>query len=147
MAKPGRRRQKQQNYHQFGVRDPYSIASPFEAFLAPLLGLHPQSHRGPVATLSEVEDQRYFHPEQDDRPLRSSRRSSVTPKSLPARGPRAARAKLYSPVNLVMGFPAPRTVAVCIRRKVRDEVLHALKKTGRGSGRPRRYNRNSTIRC
>lgn len=38
-------------------------------------------------------------------------------------------------------------VSVCVRRKQRKEVLHALRKTGRGSGRPRRYNRYSQVRC
>lgn len=38
-------------------------------------------------------------------------------------------------------------VAVCVRRKQRKEVLHALRKTGGGSRKPRRYNRYSQVKC
>lgn len=150
MPKSGRRRHKQQNY-SYGVRDAYAIASPtFEAFLEPLNGLHLQSFRDPVATLSEVEDHRYFYPGQDDSRARSSRRSHVTPQLLPSRARARARArgvKLFSPSHQVMGFRAPLRVAICVRRKVRDQVLHALGKTGKGSGRPRRRTRFSNVRC
>lgn len=45
-------------------------------------------------------------------------------------------------------FVSPRRVVVCIRRKIRQEVLFALGKTGKGSGGgPKRYNENSDIRC
>lgn len=142
MARPGRRPPRVTRY---GLRDHFSIASPsFEAFFD---GLHGQSLRDPVATLSEVEDRRYYHPEPDDfRPAQSSRRWSVTPKSLPIR--RGKRFRGYSPGPLhVMGFPHPKHVLICVRRKIRDQVLHALGKTGKGSGRPERRNENSKIRC
>lgn len=45
-------------------------------------------------------------------------------------------------------FARPDLVAVCLRRKVRKEVLHALHRTGRGRGKaPRRRNLYSNIKC
>lgn len=44
-------------------------------------------------------------------------------------------------------FARPDLVGVCLRRKTRKEVLFALGKTGRGSGRPRRFNQWSKIKC
>lgn len=43
-------------------------------------------------------------------------------------------------------FETPRRVPVCIRRADRRRVLHALRKTGRGS-RPGRWTAKSYIRC
>lgn len=40
----------------------------------------------------------------------------------------------------------PRNVAVCVRRKDRREVLHALRRVGRGGGR-RRRNEWSDVHC
>lgn len=41
-----------------------------------------------------------------------------------------------------------RAASVCVRRKERKEVLHALKKAGRGGGgRPRRLTDASTVKC
>lgn len=81
--------------------------------------------------------------------------------------PRQSKHKsLSKPAQLVTGFVAPATIqknkplmqaqmqfslpkktTVCVRRGVRKEVLHALNKTGKGSGRPRRYTENSKIKC
>jgi len=47
----------------------------------------------------------------------------------------------------VMAFRNPEKVAVCVRRHERKEVLHALRRVGRGSGRRRRRNEASNIRC
>lgn len=53
-----------------------------------------------------------------------------------------------SVVRLVHYFKDARRTAVCIRRQRRKEVLHAFKKTGRGSGGgQKRYNQNSLIKC
>ncbi|QXP44321.1 MAG: hypothetical protein [Arizlama microvirus] len=87
--------------------------------------------------LSEVEDRRTFHPGgRVNRPPTSPRRRLVKINIKPT---------MHSPV--VQSFHAPSHVAVCVRRKTRDEVLHALKKTGRGSGRPKRFNQFSKVKC
>lgn len=52
---------------------------------------------------------------------------------------------MQSPVR----FAIPRYVSICVRRKMRREVLHAFKlthKSGRGGGK-RRRNAYSGIRC
>lgn len=41
----------------------------------------------------------------------------------------------------------PNKVGVCIRRRTRREVLHALKRTGKGSRSRRHYTANSFIHC
>lgn len=46
-----------------------------------------------------------------------------------------------------MKFSLPKETTVCVRRGVRREVLHALKKTGKGSRSPRRYTSQSNIKC
>lgn len=51
--------------------------------------------------------------------------------------------------QLRLSFSLPKKTIVCIRRKVRRAVLHALQKTGRGGGpqkRPR-WSAASRIRC
>lgn len=83
------------------------------------------------------EDRRTYHP--------------AGPKYRPAESPRRHLVAV-KPVQLftakpVMAFDAPRHVAICVRRKVRDEVLHALGKVGRGGSRKRRRNQNSKVRC
>lgn len=47
-------------------------------------------------------------------------------------------------------FRIPNLVTLCVKRKMRREVLHALKlkpKRGRGRGKPRRRNFWSSIKC
>lgn len=41
----------------------------------------------------------------------------------------------------------PGKVSICIRRKQRREVLHALRRTGKGSRSERKYTPNSEYRC
>lgn len=58
-------------------------------------------------------------------------------------------AKRWRTVSKRVGFHAPWQVIICVRRKRRREVLHALNKTGAGKGRQRRPVRNtfSEVRC
>lgn len=49
-------------------------------------------------------------------------------------------------------FRLPRMVAICVRRKIRKEVLHAFRKTGKGGAKHRRrerakWNEFSLIKC
>lgn len=91
--------------------------------------------------LSDIEDRRTFHPAGPVfRPASSPRRHHVKVKALGTR--------LFGS-RPVMAFDAPRHVMICVRRKVRDQVLHALGKTGRGSrfNKKPRYNPNSKTRC
>lgn len=92
------------------------------------------------ADLSIFEDRRTFHPLQDFRPaLTFGKRSSarVIDRVKPARS--------FRPSNF--HFAVPNKVAICVRRKRRKEVLHALGRVGAGSSRRRRRNYYSDVRC
>lgn len=54
-----------------------------------------------------------------------------------------------SPVTLSsrVQFEHPRRVVLCIRRKVRKQVIHALKLTKKGAGSARRHNEWSHVAC
>jgi len=80
----------------------------------------------------EYEDRRRYHPEGRYRP--------------PAAFLRSARALVAGPAHQI-GFRAPNRVLLCIRRKQRREVLHALKRTGKGARSPRRRNYWSDVSC
>lgn len=93
----------------------------------------------------EIEDRRRWHPEGDSEPAKSARiwRHRLTtvfrqPSSFPG---------TYSPTAEIMAFQAPSKLMVCVRRKERAEVLHALGKTGRVGQRPGRWNSFSRIAC
>lgn len=100
--------------------------------------------------LTEIEDRRSFYPD-DFRPAldiggRSHTLVIHTPKKRKHRDPmRSLRA---FPTHKVQ-FNRPDQVVLCVRRKRRKEVLHALKKTGRGKGKQRRPRRSwhSQISC
>lgn len=89
-------------------------------------------------SLMEVEDGRQWHPLRQDRPAESFRRADrmFTDSVVAFDDRRPSR-----------GFAHPPGVAVCIRRKTRREVLHALRKTGRGGSKKRRYNWKSFVKC
>lgn len=44
-------------------------------------------------------------------------------------------------------FETGATIPICVRRKTRREVLHALSKTKSGKGSPKKRNRWSSIKC
>lgn len=82
-----------------------------------------------------------WHPQQQRRPANAVKRSAarLTIASLPATvgqstGPR---------------FNIPAQIGICVRRKIRREVLHAFSLTHKsgGSGAPRRRNFYSGIKC
>jgi len=87
-------------------------------------------------TLRELEDRRYYQPD----------RSVRAPASL-----KRGHAKIATHItekNLRrVAFANPRYVAMCVRRKIRREVLHALKVAGgKGMRKPRR-NYWSDVSC
>lgn len=91
--------------------------------------------------LSPFEDRRTFHPLRDFRPaLTFGKRSSarVVDKAKPARSISPSR----------FHFAVPNKVLICVRRQRRKEVLHALRRVGRGSSGSRRIrNYYSDVRC
>lgn len=99
--------------------------------------------------LSEVEDNRYWNPDRvpQARSLKTWRNhpqlSPVHPRKRPSAGTRPLRA-IHA-----LTFRSPKFVAVCVRRKSRKEVLHALGKIGKGAGWKKKPRRSywSNIRC
>lgn len=54
----------------------------------------------------------------------------------------------FSRLSSVVAFRNPRKVLICVRRKVRRQVLHALKLRGKGAGaRRHRMSSYSSISC
>lgn len=90
----------------------------------------------PVLPLSSYKipaDRREWHPEGKFRPAGTiSRRDQarIVVKSAPAR--------TRNDISNRVGFAVPKKVSVCVRRKQRKEVIHALRLTGKGSRSPRR---------
>lgn len=98
----------------------------------------------PVADLRPVEDRRTYHPLGPMRPPKTWSGHSVTPVK-----PKFSNKKFQRNLPFGLQFAAPKETLVCVRRKRRKEVLHALKKTGKGAGRRRKPRRNfySWIGC
>lgn len=95
----------------------------------------------------------YVPPPQTDRRFYDPTRTVRRPHSLVSAATRIKAVDHGLPVNKAflghrLAFSIPRLVALCVRRKTRKEVLHALRKTGGGSGR-RRPRRNfwSNVKC
>lgn len=119
-------------------------------------------HRDPVRDLLSIEDRRTWHPEQHTAagvPHRSPRRWNSRIIEIRTRArPKLVRSRLIlqggrrvvrrvAPPVLRFRFERPEAVALCVRRRRRRQVLFALRRTGRGSRSPRRYNRSSSIYC
>ena len=87
--------------------------------------------------LRPLEDRRTRHPERWGRPVMATVRSATRPVVKPSIGPR---------LSARLQFSDPRRVIVCLRRKERREVIHALGKSG-GGNRPRTRKPTSEISC
>lgn len=103
-----------------------------------------------MSDLSEIEDRRRWHPEGEFSPARGySKLSTTLTRSTPnvnRPNPRPKSARLFIS-DLKETFTEPKRVAICVRRQIRKEVLHALRQTGgTGQNRPT-YNANSMVSC
>lgn len=101
---------------------------------------------------TEIEDNRVFHPSGTLRPpmtvlgVPASFEVSYGP-SRPNNSRGVRSPKLFSYLGRPL-FVEPSRVILCVRRSRRRSVLHALGKTGRGSGGGRRHiTANSKLRC
>lgn len=92
----------------------------------------------PYSVLQELEDGREWHPLREQRPAEAFRRSH--------RMFTDSRA-VFNDRRPTREFAHPPGVAVCIRRKTRREVLHALRKTGKGGSKRRRFTWKSFVKC
>lgn len=108
-----------------------------------------------LSLLTEVEDGRRFEPTARAlSPLPGGPTATgygTLPRLLsgaPARLKAAPTPATYHSPPPSIAFADPRSTIACIRRQRRREVLHALRKTGKGSkARKRHRNQNSDIRC
>lgn len=107
---------------------------------------------------SAVEDRRRFHPEKATQPARTTSGHPVKPHkpklavTAVKRGPDGRPMKKKITLRSIpsrLQFAAPKRTIICLKRKIRKEVLHALQRTGRGHGSRRRPKRNaySQISC
>jgi len=93
--------------------------------------------------LLSIEDRRTSHP---DGPVRAPRSTRAFHVNYQLAAPRQNKSNPWD-VPSGIQFEDPSRVLICIRRKQRKEVLHALKKTGKsGQKRPRR-NHYSEVLC
>lgn len=94
--------------------------------------------------LQSFEDRRAWHPLGQAAPARSfsqtRHRLTIPAKSRFFPGPRLSN---------VVGFVNPQRILICVRRRIRREVIHALRFAGRGRGkqRPPRRSEYSSIHC
>lgn len=96
--------------------------------------------------LAETEDRRR-RSTREQRPLQLS--GKPTSRLLPSTGFVKKKSRIYrtADVPVFLKFPTPKSVIICIRRKIRREVLHALRRVGSGGGKKRRRNEWSDIHC
>lgn len=87
-----------------------------------------------LSPLSLYEDRRSFHP------LRSVRPAGVVSR-------RSQRRLIETSTPSTLTFASPRKVLVCVRRKTRRQVLHALNRTGRGARSKKHQNNFSRVSC
>lgn len=120
------------------------IPSPPDAvFLRPLTPTALLRDYTPRSALAEVEDRRSYHPLSPHRPARLLDGNDVQPNVN-----KKPTGKFSRSLPFGLNFADPKRTVICVRRSERKEVLHALKKTGKGKGRrnPRR-GRFSDIGC
>lgn len=95
----------------------------------------------PLASLPNFEDARRWHPSQRLRPQPLPRSFTTTTRT-------ARRLSVGSHLSRLR-FAVPRSVHLCVKRKQRKEIMHALQKAGKkGVGRSKkRRNQWSDVKC
>lgn len=99
----------------------------------------PQEIVFPQTRLFEVEDRRRWSPEEYV-PYKRITGGPVRYKAV------ANRRSAPKEVPMYIGYMNPGSVVVCIRRKIRREVMHALGVAGGRVGPPK-FNESSMVRC
>lgn len=126
--------------HRSHTRDELS------SLVHPVLRL-PTIRLTPPVDLRLLEDRRRADETTDfARPARAMRRGDAQ-LVVPARSSNVRRSAVYDLPSAVQ-FKVPNQVAICVRRKRRKEVLHALRRTGRGARRRKaKWSEFSSVRC
>lgn len=115
-------------------RDAYAVASPVHRLPRPAV------LRLPVQVLPLIEDRRRFDPTISVSRPKSIRQDQAR---LTLRASRAPVKQTKTPLS----FAVPEKVALCRRREIRREVLHAKRVAGKRGLRPPRRNLWSSISC
>lgn len=99
--------------------------------------------------LREIEDRREYHPEGVYAPAQSTIKAARELKFFSNGSTRVRRndRSSYQYPSPLVAFASPSKVAVCIRRKQRSEVMHALGKAGKVGQRKPRFNYLSEVSC
>ena len=95
------------------------------------------------STLQQVQDLRSFDFEPDTRPALTLRSTVASVGASLPQKPKTAPSK----VPYQIAFSAPAETLVCVRRHRRKQVLHALRKTGKGGQKKARWSKWSSYRC
>lgn len=127
------------NQTNLGHRDTYDITNPSRLVV--------RSTKKTKSDLTAISDRRRFHPDGEARPAPSFKKSRHRLTERSYNRPKAG--KKYKTQSFVtkIGFEEPEKVLVCVRRKIREEVLHAFKKTGRRGQKRKKFNFYSSISC
>lgn len=127
--------------HMLGNRDVVSeLLHPAFSSYTPTL------YQSPAHALTEDQDNRQYTPAEVFRGTAKAFKPARTTLSTPAR--LQAPSKPFHGFSPRVTFEAPQTVLTCIRRNRRTQVLHALKKTGKGTGYgKKRLTPHSQIGC
>lgn len=111
-----------------------------------------KSRERTLKTLREIEDRRRYQPtNHEDRPARTFRAAHhrLSLPSVRRTPPPSTPSSYFHPSNwptATVSFRSPTKVPICVRRRVRREVVFAT--TGGGGGMPpRRFNEFSKISC
>lgn len=113
------RRGRQRDHNTIANTHPHRVAAPT---LNRAFG-HPVS-RVDLSPLTDVQDLRTWHPDPIHR--RQAFKSG------------RVGARIINPAGDRLSWRRPARLAVCVRRQERKEVLHALRRTGKGARSPRR---------
>jgi len=145
MARRGKQDGRRGDFSSYSTPNPRLSYSAYSVVRAP--------RRLVYTDLRPIEDRRVFNPAYEARPARqftSSRHRLVVREAAVMRRRssliREAKSQMgltaFDSVPRLIGFEAPLRTLVCLRRRIRKEVLHALGRTGKG-GSPRKDPRRS----
>lgn len=99
----------------------------------------------------EIEDRRQYHPEGVARPARSfsipRHRLAIPKKNVRSVRGDSRYVPSFDGLTHEIGFRVPRKVLICVRRRIRKQVLHAFRKTGKAGQRKPRRNFYSSVSC
>lgn len=150
MAHSKRRPQEGRTYHGPSIRERVWHAAPLSVRNA----VYQRQVKKRRDYLRQIEDRRDFHPEGQTRPARSfsSFHHRLRIKGIPlveVTRPSGYQWKddSYQPLPYRVGFVRPERVLICVRRKIRREIMHALRFAGGSGNRRPNYNEYSSVSC